>query len=181
MTPNWKDKKPPMKGTNVGKLNGENVTVCSNRLNYAGDSTPESVCPDPPITSFTKEYAYSSASSFFRDHAKRRSIVQLGDSLTDVDPAKNVPYERLVSVGFLNARPDGTRHTETFDAVVHGNRGSLAPVSTLLDDIAPPNPAKTLMRTLSSSKSLVGLAASGSALSLPLLIGAYASSNAVHA
>jgi len=26
MTPNWKDKRPPMKGTNVGKLNGENVT-----------------------------------------------------------------------------------------------------------------------------------------------------------
>ena len=29
----------------------ENVTVCSNRLNYAGDSTPKSVSPSPPITS----------------------------------------------------------------------------------------------------------------------------------
>jgi phosphoglycolate phosphatase-like HAD superfamily hydrolase len=64
----------------------ENVTVCSNRLNYQADSTPKSVSPEPPITSFTKEYAYSSASAFFAEHAKRRAILQLGDSLTDVDP-----------------------------------------------------------------------------------------------
>ena len=39
----------------------ENVTICSNRLNYEADATPKSVAPEPPITSFTKEYAYSSA------------------------------------------------------------------------------------------------------------------------
>lgn len=33
----------------------ENVTVCSNRLNYSADSAPKSTCPSPPITSFTKE------------------------------------------------------------------------------------------------------------------------------
>ena len=33
----------------------ENVTICSNRLNYSADSTPKSVAPAPPITSFTKE------------------------------------------------------------------------------------------------------------------------------
>ena len=33
----------------------ENVTVCSNRLNYSADSTPKSTSPAPPITSFTKE------------------------------------------------------------------------------------------------------------------------------
>merc|ERR1719456_417719 len=46
----------------------ENVTICSNRLNYEADSTPKSVAPDPPITSFTKEYAFASASSFFAEH-----------------------------------------------------------------------------------------------------------------
>merc|ERR1719201_2201994 len=50
----------------------ENVTVCSNRLNYAGDSAPSSVTPDPPITSFTKAYAYASAATFFKQHAARR-------------------------------------------------------------------------------------------------------------
>ena len=124
----------------------ENVTVCSNRLNYAGDSTPKSVSPSPPITSFTKEYAYSSASSFFSEHQNRRSILQLGDSVTDVDPARHVPYDRLLSVGFVNERPDPTKHYEAFDAVVHGNNGSLLPVTDLLEEMAP---TPTIIRAMS--------------------------------
>ena len=125
----------------------ENVTICSNRLNYEADSTPKSVAPSPPITSFTKEYAYSSARSFFAEHAKRRSILQLGDSLTDVDPAKKVPYDALLSIGFLNSRPDATRHEETFDAVVMGNSGSLHPVTDIIDEIAP---TRGILRSFSS-------------------------------
>jgi len=124
----------------------ENVTICSNRLNYAGDSTPKTVSPDPPITSFTKEYAYSSASAFFAEHAKRKAVIQLGDSVTDVDPARHVPYDHLLSVGFVNERPDPTKHYAAFDAVVHGNDGSLLPVTDLLEEIAP---TPTLMRSLS--------------------------------
>ena len=71
----------------------ENLAICSNRLNYDADVAPKSVSPDPPITSFTKEYAYSSASAFFARHKDRRGIIQLGDSLTDVDPAKKVTYD----------------------------------------------------------------------------------------
>ena len=76
----------------------ENVVICSNRLNYDADVAPKSVSPDPPITSFTKEYAYSSASAFFARHKGRRGIIQLGDSLTDVDPAKKVPYDHRNSL-----------------------------------------------------------------------------------
>ena len=76
----------------------ENLAICSNRLNYDADAAPKSVSPDPPITSFTKEYAYSSASAFFARHKERRGIIQLGDSLTDVDPAKKVPYGHLNSL-----------------------------------------------------------------------------------
>ena len=36
----------------------ENVTVCSNRLNYGADSVPQSVSPEQPVTSFTKTSAY---------------------------------------------------------------------------------------------------------------------------
>ena len=114
----------------------------------AADSTPKSVSPDPPITSFTKEYAYSSASSFFAEHAKRRAILQLGDSLTDVDPARHVPYDHLLSVGFVNERPDPTRHYDTFDAVVHSDDGSLVPVEELLEEIAP---TPSIMRAISGA------------------------------
>lgn len=133
----------------------ENVTICSNRLNYEADSTPKSVSPAQPITSFTKATAYQSASSFFAEHAARNCIVQLGDSLTDVDPAKNVPYEHLLSIGFVNERPDPTKHHATFDATVHGSTGSLLPVMELLEEIAPP---RTLMRQISeASLSTLGL------------------------
>jgi len=115
----------------------ENITVCSNRLNYAGDSTPKSVSPTPPITSFTKEYAYSSASSFFAQHSARRNLVIMGDSITDVDPAVNVPHDHCLSIGFLNSRPDGVPHAKAFDAIVMGNEGSLLPLADLLDEIAP--------------------------------------------
>jgi 5'-nucleotidase len=135
----------------------ENVTVCSNRLNYEADSTPSSVAPTPPITSFTKQYAYSSASAFFAEHAKRKAILQLGDSLTDVDPARHVPYEHLLSVGFVNERPDPTKHIETFDAVVQGNHGSLLPVTDLLEAIAPtPNIISQLGGSAASLTKLMG-------------------------
>lgn len=116
----------------------ENVTVCSNRLNYAADSAPSSVSPDPPITSFTKAYAYASSKTFFKQHAARKSLIVLGDSVTDVDASINVPHDVALSVGFLNARPDATKHSAAFDCVVHGDRGSIAPVAELLWDIAPP-------------------------------------------
>ena len=129
----------------------ENVTVCSNRLNYAADSAPSSVSPDPPITSFTKAYAYSSSSAFFRQHAARKSLIVLGDSVTDVDASINVPHDVSLSVGFLNSRPDATKHSAAFDCVVHGDRGSLAPVAELLNEIAP---GKMMGRTLSNASSL---------------------------
>jgi len=127
----------------------ENITVCSNRLNYAADMTPKSVAPEPPITSFTKAYAYSSSSSFFEQHASRKTVIVLGDSVTDVDASKNVPYDHLLSVGFLNSRPDGLAHAKAFDAVVLGDRGSLLPVADLIDEVAPRS--MSLMRTFSSS------------------------------
>jgi len=136
----------------------ENVTICSNRLNYSADSAPKSVSPDPPITSFTKQYAYESASAFFKQHAKRRGILQMGDSLSDVDPARNVPYDHLLSIGFLNARPDGRKHAETFDAVVIGNDGSLRPVADLVNEIVTGRtPGIGIMRSFSRSKKLAAL------------------------
>merc|ERR1719230_1628307 len=83
----------------------ENVTVCSNRLNYGADSVPQSVSPSQPITSFTKASAYSMAGAFFRHHMDRRYILCLGDSVTDIDAAKEVPYDEILSVGFMNSRP----------------------------------------------------------------------------
>ena len=88
----------------------ENITVCSNRLNYGADLAPQSVAPDPPITSFTKASAYRAAGSFFKQHAARRSLLVLGDSITDIDAATEVPYDHLISVGFPNSRgPEASR------------------------------------------------------------------------
>ena len=100
---------------------------------------PKSVSPEPPITSFTKSYAYQSASSFFEHHSERKNLIVLGDSVTDVDAAKNVPYENSLTVGFLNSRPCGIAHAKAFDAVVLGDDGSLLPVADLIEEVAPPS------------------------------------------
>jgi len=115
----------------------ENITVCSNRLNYGADLAPQSVAPDPPITSFTKASAYRAARSFFKHHAARRSLLVLGDSITDIDAATEVPYDHLISVGFPNSRgPEATaKYAESYDALVLGDHGSLAAVDELVDDV----------------------------------------------
>lgn len=142
----------------------ENVTVCSNRLNYEADSTPKSVAPDPPITSFTKAYAYSSASSFFKQHETRKNLIVIGDSVTDVDPLHKVPYENSLSIGFLNHRPDGMAHAKAFDAVVLEDHGSMMPVADLIDEVAPPQTATSIFRSASWKN---GLPQAGNVMAMP--------------
>ena len=129
------------------------MTICSNRLNYEADSTPKSVSPVPPITSFTKAYAYKSASSFFTSHAARRSLIVLGDSVTDVDASENVPCDRALSVGFVNERPDAAGHAQAFDAVVQGSQGSLSPVLEIIDEIAPVTVRRSLSHLMMAGSS----------------------------
>lgn len=118
----------------------ENVTVCSNRLNYGADSAPQSVSPTPPITSFTKDTAYRASSAFFRQHQQRTTLIVIGDSCSDVDSATNVPHKHSVSIGFLNGKElhneSATKHLQTYDALVLGNDGSLGAVDELIDEIA---------------------------------------------
>ena len=114
----------------------ENVTVCSNRLNYGADSAPKSVEPSPPITSFTKHTAYSASSSFFKTHEQRTSILIMGDNATDVQPAVNVPNADILSVGFLNVNSTSSSaaaaHVASFDALILGSEGSFDPVLRLV-------------------------------------------------
>ena len=104
--------------------------------------------PEPPITSFTKAYAYKSASSFFKQHSDRRGLIVLGDSVTDVDACENVPSDHVLSLGFVNERPDKAAHAQAFDAVVQGSQGSLDPVTEILDEISPPSMARRSLSAL---------------------------------
>jgi hypothetical protein len=65
-----------------------------------------------------------------------------------------VPYDHLISIGFLNERPDGRKHGDAFDAVVCGNTGSVHPVADLVEDIvsAKSGVSAAFRRALSSSR-----------------------------
>ena len=127
------------RGVAPSRCTVENVTVCSNRLNYQADSTPKSVSPSPPIPSFTKE----------------RGTACLGLLRTAQEPPSHRSAWRFAygrrpcqkravrssALDRLSQRAAGGRkHVETFDAVVVGNEGSLQPVADLLDAL----PATTL-------------------------------------
>lgn len=122
----------------------ENITVCSNRLNYGADSAPQSVAPDPPITSFTKDTAYRASSTFFRQHSQRTTLIVIGDSCSDIDAATNVPHNHAISIGFLNGKEihndSAVRHLQTYDAIVLGHNGSLDPVDAVIDELANHDP-----------------------------------------
>jgi len=140
----------------------ENVTVCSNRLNYAADRVPQSFCPEPPITSYTKASAYRASSTFFEAHANRTTLLVLGDSCTDIDSAENVPYKHMLTIGFLNAKriEDAPKHAEAYDALVLGNHGSLSGVEALVDDVYLGTwQAEKLVKSGLSGKSSANLAA----------------------
>ena len=65
-----------------------------------------------------------------------------------------MPYDHLISIGFLNERPDGRKHGDAFDAVVCGNTGSVYPVADLVEDIvsAKSGVSAAFRRALSSSR-----------------------------
>ena len=65
-----------------------------------------------------------------------------------------VPYDHLISIGFLNERPDGRKHGDAFDAVVCGNTGSVYPVADLVEDIvsAKSGVSAAFRRALSGSR-----------------------------
>jgi len=115
----------------------ENITVCSNRLNYGADSTPASISPEQPITSFTKTTAFTASASFFRQHSDRTTVLVMGDSATDIDSAANIPDANVLAVGFLNGKKkvEAAAHEKAFDALVLGNNGSLEGVDRLLEDM----------------------------------------------
>jgi hypothetical protein len=72
-----------------------------------------------------------------------------------------VPYDHLISIGFLNERPDGRSHGDAFDAVVCGNAGSVHPVADLIEDIvsAKAGVSAAFKRALSRSRDVGGLSA----------------------
>ena len=125
----------------------ENITVCSNRLNYGADSAPQSVSPDPPITSFTKDTAYRASSTFFRQHSHRTTLIVIGDSCSDIDAATHVPHQHSLSIGFLNGKEihndSAVKHLQTYDAIVLGHDGSLEPVDAVIDELASHDPTIT--------------------------------------
>ena len=71
-----------------------------------------------------------------------------------------MPSDRVLSVGFVNERPDAAAHAQAFDAVVVGDQGSLNAVIEIVDEIAPP--PLTPIASISRSFSRLGLSRSHS-------------------
>ena len=121
------------------------VRVSSNRLRFADDDDRvRAVTPTPPVTSMTKDRTYERNAAWFEAHASRRTLLVLGDRVSDLDVLKGVPpsrFDRIVRVGVRNDVPEWDQPKEVddfraaFDVVVVGDRGSLEPVATLLDDL----------------------------------------------
>jgi 5'-nucleotidase len=124
----------------------DNITICSNRLNYGTDLAPLSVSPVPYITSFTKRLAYAASSTFFNQNAKRRTLFVLGDSIADTDVTSDVSYDHLLTIGILNSRSRESEFQDSFDALVLGDDGSLSAVDALISDVVAAERSRPVAR-----------------------------------
>jgi len=70
----------------------------------------------------------------------RKNILLLGDILADVNMVKNVDYENLITIGFLNKPTDLMKDVESYFKkydVVITNDGSMEEVNRILRKIIP--------------------------------------------
>ena len=72
--------------------------------------------------------------------SNRKNIFLLGDILEDVNMAKNVDYNNLLTVGFLNkidfTEKDVKNYFTKYDVVI-ANEGSMKEVNSLIREIIP--------------------------------------------
>ena len=68
----------------------------------------------------------------------RKNILLLGDIISDANMVKNIDYETLISIGFLNKPKDLEKDVENFFTkydVVIANDGSMEEVNRILKEI----------------------------------------------
>ena len=117
-------------------------TVASNRLCFV-DGKLVAVLPEMPVTGFNKRHTYARNEGWFAKHAGRKTLLLIGDRLSDLDMGKGVAdgYS-LVGVGIRNDAPDGPpgssypsleAYATAFDALVLGDEGSLEPLAEALE------------------------------------------------
>ena len=111
--------------------------VSSNQLRWDEAGTLVAVDPSPPCTSLDKDRTCERNPRFFASCSSRRSLLILGDSLSDLDVGTGVDRDATYSVGLLNdLRPpwcDPDEYDARFTAVLRGDRASLDPVTELLE------------------------------------------------
>ena len=111
--------------------------ISSNQLRWDEAGTLVAVDPSPPCTSLDKDRTCERNPRFFASCSSRRSLLILGDSLSDLDVGTGVDRDATYSVGLLNdLRPpwcDPDEYDARFTAVLRGDRASLDPVTDLLE------------------------------------------------
>lgn len=94
---------------------------------------------DPPIHTFNKketEITEIENPRAYRDLLKRKNVLLLGDTIGDVDMIEGFPYEKLLSVGFLNENVDRqlSSYKESYDVVVL-NEGDFSFINNLIKEL----------------------------------------------
>lgn len=113
----------------------ENIFFVTNQFDFDENGKTIGV-KDTIINSFNKDRINFEDFEFFDKIESRKNVILLGDDLQDLGMVKNLDYENLIKIGFLNYNIEDNleRYKEEYDVVIL-NDGTFGYVNKLLKEI----------------------------------------------
>ncbi|MFA6307343.1 MAG: hypothetical protein WCS88_03525 [Patescibacteria group bacterium] len=118
------------------KKNYPNIYYINNSLNWSKDGRALSI-REPIIHILNKDEAViKNFPQIYKEVAKRKNVILLGDDLGDVDMITGFDYDNLIKIGFLNYNADKLRklYSKNFDVIIEGD-ADFEYVNTLLKNL----------------------------------------------
>ena len=119
---------------NINKLSN-NIFFVTNLFNFDESGKAISV-QDTIINSFNKDRINFKDYGFFGKIKDKKNVILLGDDLQDLGMVKNLDYDNLIKIGFLNENVDENleKYKEGYDVVITGD-GDFSFVNELIGEI----------------------------------------------
>jgi len=123
------------------EIDTSNIHILANFYNYDENGFATELKGDM-IHTLNKDLHNIKNLPFYESISKKKNIILLGDSLSDVKMSKGFDYDNILKIGFLNVLPTDTKYEqakkdfeEKYDILLDWDSG-MQPIIDILEEIA---------------------------------------------